>query len=276
MAITTSNLIKITYGTKSGLSAYKPSVGEIIFLTDNVEDNGRKVLEIAVCTSAPESGTPTYEYITDETLLAKFNELNSKIYIDESDKVHIATELDLHEKKITNLLEGEAETDAATVGQVTEVSTRVAALEDGTAENVPYVKKTGDTMTGPLAMSNQKITGLGTGTNDSDAVNVKQLNDKVAAIGTVMNFLGAVYTKPVSNSVTLTDGTEITADKGDVIVVSTVAADSTSNKDGNAGKEFVWSGTAWIEIGNEGVAADLEALKTSLDGGAYMPKWNTF
>ena len=277
MAITNTNTIKITYGTLAGLKSYSPSVGEIIFLTSGTTEGDNKVVQIAVCTGIPASGTPTYEYVTDEALLSKVNTLTEKIYFDKNDsKAHILAELNMHAQKITNLAESTVATDAATVGQVTAVSTRVQALEEGTIENVPYVKKAGDTMTGPLAMSEHKITGLKAGTDNGDAVNVKQLDDAIKGLGTVMNFLGAVYEKPASNTGTLTDNTAFTADKGDVIVVSTVGADGEPNKIADAGKEFVWNGSAWIEIGNEGVAADLVALKTDLNQGAYALKWNTF
>lgn len=46
------------------------------------------------------------------------------------------------------------------------------------------VSKAGDTMTGPLAMSTQKITGLGNGTNPNDAVNKGQLDGVATAAAT--------------------------------------------------------------------------------------------
>lgn len=54
------------------------------------------------------------------------------------------------------------------------------------------VQRTGDEMEGNLAMGSFKITGLGSGSNDTDAVNYKQLQDAIAALGTVFNLKGSV------------------------------------------------------------------------------------
>lgn len=56
-----------------------------------------------------------------------------------------------------------------------------------------YVKKAGDTMTGQLDMSNNKITNVGTPTVNNDSANKKYVDDKVAALGTVLEYKG---TKP--------------------------------------------------------------------------------
>ena len=54
--------------------------------------------------------------------------------------------------------------------------------------------KAGGTMTGAIAMGGTKITGLGTGTADTDAVTKKQLDDSIAGIGTVFTIKGDVAT----------------------------------------------------------------------------------
>lgn len=56
-----------------------------------------------------------------------------------------------------------------------------------------YVKKAGDTMTGQLDMSNNKITNVGAPTVNNDSANKKYVDDKVAALGTVLEYKG---TKP--------------------------------------------------------------------------------
>ncbi|AXH78347.1 MAG: coiled stalk of trimeric autotransporter [Circular genetic element sp.] len=91
-------------------------------------------------------------------------------------------ELSMSDNKITNVASGVDETDAVNVGQLNEVNNiantnenNINSIKDGSIE-LPYVKKNGDTMTGELAMSNNKITGLADGVNDDDAVTVKQLN----------------------------------------------------------------------------------------------------
>ncbi len=51
------------------------------------------------------------------------------------------------------------------------------------------VAKAGDTMTGALAMSNNKITGLGNGTNAADAINKSQMEDYAAQMEDYANSL---------------------------------------------------------------------------------------
>lgn len=57
-----------------------------------------------------------------------------------------------------------------------------------------YLPLAGGTMTGALAMGGYKVTGLGAGSANTDAVTKKQLDDAIAGIGTVFNIKGDVAT----------------------------------------------------------------------------------
>lgn len=57
------------------------------------------------------------------------------------------------------------------------VDTKITDLENGSTA-LPYVKKTGDSMTGVLNMSNNKVTNVAAPTADGDAVNKKYVDDK--------------------------------------------------------------------------------------------------
>ena len=57
----------------------------------------------------------------------------------------------------------------------TQQDTEIANLKNGSTA-LPYVKKTGDSMTGVLNMSNNKVTNVADPTADGDAVNYKTMN----------------------------------------------------------------------------------------------------
>ena len=59
--------------------------------------------------------------------------------------------------------------------------TEIANLKNGTTA-LPYVKKTGDFMTGTLNMSNNKVTNVADPTADGDAVNKKYVDEHVPTI----------------------------------------------------------------------------------------------
>jgi hypothetical protein len=115
--------------------------------------------------------------------------------------------------KITGLGTGTAGTDAINLDQLTSAQT---ALNNSIALKV---SKAGDTMTGALAMSNNKVTGLANGTVTADAVNFGQLdtvnttltsavNTKLTKAGDTMSGVLNMGTNKISN---LANGT-LTAD----------------------------------------------------------------
>lgn len=83
-------------------------------------------------------------------------------------------------------------------------------------EQSGFLPLTGGTMTGAIAMGGYKITGLGAGSANTDAVTKKQLDDAISGIGTVFNIKGDVAAvsdlPPTGNSV------------GDVYYVQSVSA----------------------------------------------------
>lgn len=289
--------IKFSYGTKTNLAQYETaSLGEVVFITNGVVEGDRKVLEVAVCTAEKtETTDPVFEYITDEVLLQAFVALNDKIFIEtkslsDGNEVHILktdAELDMDGNKITGLADGEEATDAATVGQLGGLETRIEVLED--IDLTSYVAKAGDTMSGELKMGGNKITGLDDGVALTDAATVGQVTTLISNLGTVMKFLGGVVEIPTSEEIYLVVDGELSTDEttavaGDVVVIverpeTPETAELTEEEVPTIteiGKEFIFDGSNWLEIGHEGVGATLEALTTQLNSGAYMPKWNTF
>ena len=65
------------------------------------------------------------------------------------------------------------------------VDTKITGLENGSTA-LPYVKKTGDTMTGVLNMSNNKVTSVADPTANGDAVNKKYVDDKATETETTL------------------------------------------------------------------------------------------
>ena len=63
--------------------------------------------------------------------------------------------------------------------------TEIANLKNGSTA-LPYVKKAGDSMTGVLSMSNNKVTNVADPTADGDAVNKKYVDDKATETETTL------------------------------------------------------------------------------------------
>ena len=65
------------------------------------------------------------------------------------------------------------------------VDSKITNLENGSTA-LPYVKKTGDSMTGVLNMSNNKVTNVADPTANGDAVNKKYVDDKATETETTL------------------------------------------------------------------------------------------
>ena len=65
------------------------------------------------------------------------------------------------------------------------VDSKITNLENGSTA-LPYVKKAGDSMTGVLNMSNNKVTNVADPTADGDAVNKKYVDDKATETETTL------------------------------------------------------------------------------------------
>lgn len=92
-------------------------------------------------------------------------------------------------------------------GDITNINNALDDIKDGTTE-LPYVKKAGDTMSGALNMGSNKVSSVGTPTEDADAATKKYVDDKVS---------GATYKLPIASGSTLGgvkvgSGLNITAD----------------------------------------------------------------
>ena len=78
-------------------------------------------------------------------------------------------------------------------GDITNINNALDEIKGGTTE-LPYVKKAGDTMSGTLNMGNNKVSSIGTPTDDADAATKKYVDDKVS---------GAAYKLPIASGSTL-------------------------------------------------------------------------
>lgn len=78
-------------------------------------------------------------------------------------------------------------------GDITNINNTLDEIKGGTTE-LPYVKKAGDTMSGTLNMGNNKVSSIGTPTEDADAATKKYVDDKVS---------GAAYKLPIASGSTL-------------------------------------------------------------------------
>lgn len=78
-------------------------------------------------------------------------------------------------------------------GDITNINNALDDIKDGTTE-LPYVKKAGDTMSGALNMGSNKVSSVGTPTEDADAATKKYVDDKVS---------GAAYKLPIASGSTL-------------------------------------------------------------------------
>lgn len=92
-------------------------------------------------------------------------------------------------------------------GDITNINNTLDEIKGGTTE-LPYVKKAGDTMSGTLNMGNNKVSSIGTPTEDADAATKKYVDDKVS---------GAEYKLPIAGpaklgGVKVGSGLNITAD----------------------------------------------------------------
>lgn len=92
-------------------------------------------------------------------------------------------------------------------GDITNINNALDDIKGGTTE-LPYVKKAGDTMSGALNMGSNKVSSVGTPTEDADAVTKKYVDDKVS---------GAEYKLPIAGptklgGVKVGSGLNITAD----------------------------------------------------------------
>ena len=78
-------------------------------------------------------------------------------------------------------------------GDITNINNALDDIKGGTTE-LPYVKKAGDTMSGALNMGSNKVSSVGTPTENADAATKKYVDDKVSE---------AAYKLPIASGSTL-------------------------------------------------------------------------
>lgn len=88
------------------------------------------------------------------------------------------TQYPLERVKIYGVADGDDDSAAVNKSQLDAVTARIGKIEGGTTE-LPYLKKSGGTMTGAINMGSKKITSLATPTDSTDAA-TKDYVDTVA------------------------------------------------------------------------------------------------
>ena len=104
----------------------------------------------------------------------------------------------------------------------------------------------GGTMTGNIAMGNNKVTGMLAGSNPNDGVNKAQL-DAVSA--------GALWLNPIIDPNLIDDSLStppVAPEIGDTYIAGDTA---TGDWDGFDGYAFMWNGTTWIDLLGRAVIA---------------------
>jgi hypothetical protein len=161
-----------------------------------------------------------------------------------ADQLNDATLFNLYTSQET-----EDEADSATAAALLAVATANAATATANAATATAnaasalaatkVSKAGDTMTGPLAMGTNKVTGVATPTDSADAANKTYVDNFVGqaaniadgAVTTAKIADGAVTTAKVADgaitSSKIADGTVATGDIGNLQVTGAKIADST-------------------------------------------------
>lgn len=142
-------------GIEGDLAGYLPLTGGTMTGALNVQ------------TPTEDSNAATKKYVDDAVQNATDPELEGRVEA-------LETSQGTQDSKITALETAQ-----------TEQESRLDDLENGTTA-LPYLKKTGDSMTGVLDMSNNKVTNVADPTADGDAVNKKYVDDKATETETTL------------------------------------------------------------------------------------------
>lgn len=134
-----------------------------------------------------DTGTGTFDFTgATVNVAAPTADANAatKKYVDDADKVNaaaITTERKRAEaaENTLSVLINQETTDRKAADNALE--TKIANLTDGTTE-LPYVKKSGDSMTGALDMGNNKVTNVAAPTETADAVNKGYVDTAISGL----------------------------------------------------------------------------------------------
>ena len=174
--------------------------------------------------------TGTYDFTgADLTVKAPTADANAatKKYVD--DAVQNATDPEL-----------EGRVEALETSQATQ-DTEIANLKNGTTA-LPYVKKAGDSMSGILNMSNNKITNVADPTANGDAVNKKYVDQAVAAASNPSGTNGHIVFEDAI-FVKKNDIATITREINDRVCIMSFAARTTTTVGGDHTSTLLWDNT---------------------------------
>lgn len=103
-------------------------------------------------------------------------------------RLNPGTSINAMNHRITGVNTATQSTDAVNKGQLDDLA---ATIPDTSS----FLAKSGGTMTGPIAMSSNKITGLASGSNLNDAVNLSQLNNTTTIANNAQNTANTALSK---------------------------------------------------------------------------------
>ena len=156
----------------------------------------------------------------------------------------LQTAMNTAESDIANIKDGTtvvgkatADADGNNIAETYETKANVTAI----AGNVSTLQTTVGEHTTDIAALEANVGTLQTTVGGAGSGLVKDVNDLKSQIGGLsgaMHFVGTSTTDPTGGTVTIEDKPEYTAVDGDVVLY------------GN--KEYVYNGTAWVELGDEG------------------------
>ena len=167
----------------------------------------------------------------------------------------LQTAMNTAESDIANIKDGTtvvgkatADADGNNIAETYETKANVTAI----AGNVSTLQTTVGEHTTDITALEANVGTLQTTVGSADSGLVKDVNDLKSQIGGLsgaMHFVGTSTTDPTGGTVTIEDKPEYAEAEGDVVLY------------GN--KEYVYNGTAWVELGDEGSFA----LKTTTVNG---------
>ena len=165
--------------------------------------------------------------------------------------------LDMQNHKVTNVAAPTETADAANKGYV---DTAVSGLTDGTTA-MPYVKKSGDTMTGALNMQNNKVTNVAAPTETADAANKGYVDTAIS--GLTDGTTAMPYVKKAGDTMT-----------GALNLPAPTADANAANKKYVDGADAVLNAAIQKEIQDRETA--IEGIQTEIDGvsgdlSGYLP-----
>lgn len=190
-----------------------------------------------------EDGAVAAYQISGDKTLVKLAETTASGDL-EGDVIELQGQVAALQTSVTNITDGTtvvgkatADADGNNIAETYETKANVTAI----AGNVSTLQTTVGEHTTDITALEANVGALQTTVGGADSGLVKDVNDLKSQIGGLsgaMHFVGTSTTDPTGGTVTIEGKPEYAAVEGDVVLY------------GN--KEYVYNGTAWVELGDEG------------------------